>query len=46
MLFLIKNSSIFDVGSNQATTVVIDDALYEKALEMADPDMVKADLFR
>ena len=27
-------------------TVTIDDALYEKALEMADPDMDKADLFR
>jgi hypothetical protein len=28
------------------TTVTIEDALYEKALEMADPDMDKADLFR
>lgn len=28
------------------TTVTIDDALYEKALEMADPAMDKADLFR
>ena len=28
------------------TTVTIDDALYEKALEMADPDMDKGDLFR
>lgn len=28
------------------TTVTIDDALYEKALEMADPNMDKADLFR
>jgi Arc/MetJ family transcription regulator len=28
------------------TTVTIDDALYEKALEMADPEMDKADLFR
>ncbi len=28
------------------TTVTIDDALYEKALEMADPGMDKADLFR
>jgi Arc/MetJ family transcription regulator len=26
--------------------VTIDDALYQKALEMADPDMNKADLFR
>jgi Arc/MetJ family transcription regulator len=28
------------------TTVTIDHALYEKALEMADPTMDKADLFR
>jgi Arc/MetJ family transcription regulator len=28
------------------TTVTIDDTLYEKALEMADPTMDKADLFR
>lgn len=28
------------------TTVTIDDALYQQALEMADPDMDKADLFR
>ncbi len=28
------------------TTVTIDDALYEKALEMADPSMDKSDLFR
>lgn len=28
------------------TTVTIDDALYEKALEMADPAMDRADLFR
>ena len=28
------------------TTVTLDDALYEKALEMADPDMDKSDLFR
>jgi Arc/MetJ family transcription regulator len=28
------------------TTVTIDDSLYEQALEMADPDMDKADLFR
>ncbi|MGX7001696.1 type II toxin-antitoxin system VapB family antitoxin [Caballeronia sp. KNU42] len=27
------------------TTVTIDDALYEKALEMADPDIDKADIF-
>lgn len=28
------------------TTVTIDDALYNKALEVADPSMDKADLFR
>jgi Arc/MetJ family transcription regulator len=28
------------------TTVTIDDELYEKALEMADPAMDRADLFR
>jgi hypothetical protein len=26
-------------------TVTIDDALYEKALELADPDMDKSDIF-
>jgi len=28
------------------TTVTIDDALYERALEVADPTMDKSDLFR
>ncbi|HEX5806430.1 MAG TPA: type II toxin-antitoxin system VapB family antitoxin [Macromonas sp.] len=28
------------------TTVIIDDALYQKALEVADPSMDKSDLFR
>ena len=28
------------------TTVTIEDSLYQKALEMADPGMDKADLFR
>jgi len=28
------------------TTVTIDDALYEKALEVADPGIEKADIFR
>lgn len=28
------------------TTVTIDDALYEKAMEMADPNMDKSDIFR
>lgn len=28
------------------TTVTIEDSLYEKALEMADPTMDKSDIFR
>ena len=28
------------------TTVTLDDALYIRALELADPDMDKGDLFR
>lgn len=28
------------------TTITIDDALYQTALELADPQMDKADLFR
>ncbi|MBP7661255.1 MAG: type II toxin-antitoxin system VapB family antitoxin [Burkholderiaceae bacterium] len=28
------------------TTVTIDDELYQRALEVADPDMDKSDLFR
>lgn len=28
------------------TTVTLDDELYQKALELADPEMNKADLFR
>ena len=28
------------------TTITIDDALYEKALEMAGPDVAKTDIFR
>ncbi|BBU31038.1 DUF2191 domain-containing protein [Burkholderia sp. THE68] len=28
------------------TTVTLDDALYAKALEVADPEMDKSDLFR
>ena len=28
------------------TTVTIDDSLYQQALEMADPGMDKADIFR
>jgi hypothetical protein len=31
---------------NVRTTVTLDDALYEEALELADPVMDKAELFR
>ncbi|RMU63514.1 hypothetical protein ALP29_03431 [Pseudomonas syringae pv. avii] len=33
-------------GVIMRTTVTIDDALYQRALEVADPAMDKADLFR
>jgi hypothetical protein len=36
---------ILDV-QRMRTTVTLDDDIYEKALEMADPEMDKADLFR
>jgi Arc/MetJ family transcription regulator len=35
-----------EIGDAMRTTVTIDDALYQQALEMADPSMDKADLFR
>jgi Bacterial antitoxin of type II TA system, VapB len=37
---------LFDAGDGMRTTVTIDDALYEKALAVADPAMDRADLFR
>jgi Arc/MetJ family transcription regulator len=33
-------------GSTVRTTVTIDDELYQRALEVADPGIDKADLFR
>ena len=33
-------------GAAMRTTVTIEDALYQQALEVADPAMDKADLFR
>ncbi len=39
-------SSIVMPEAAMRTTVTIDDALYERALEVADPSMDKADLFR
>jgi hypothetical protein len=43
-----QNFIIFDAAGavTMRTTVTIDDALYERALEVADPTMDKADLFR
>jgi len=35
-----------DESCPMRTTVTIEDSLYQKALEMADPGMDKADLFR
>jgi hypothetical protein len=34
------------VASRMRTTVTLDDDIYEKALQLADPEMDKADLFR
>lgn len=44
MLICIKPDDIN--GGIMRTTVTIDNTLYERALEVADPDMDKADLFR
>jgi Arc/MetJ family transcription regulator len=46
MFDLMQNWINFDVGGVMRTTVTIDDDLYAKALEMADPEMDRADLFR
>ncbi|MCK0511707.1 type II toxin-antitoxin system VapB family antitoxin [Aromatoleum buckelii] len=40
------NGIFNDDGARMRTTVTIDDDLYEKALEVADPAMDRADLFR
>jgi hypothetical protein len=44
--YLIQNCINFDEGTAMRTTVTIDDVLYEEALEVAEPGMDKADLFR
>lgn len=47
MTHLMYNDALFDAnGDDMRTTVTIEDSLYEKALEVADPSMDKADLFR
>jgi len=46
---MMLNMMQFSISMGEAimrTTVTIDDALYEQALEMADPGMDKSDLFR
>ena len=40
----IKIDSLID--NTMRTTITIDDSLYQQALELADPQMDKADLFR
>lgn len=46
MWILTPNNIFADDGARMRTTVTIDDDLYEKALEVADPAMDRADLFR
>jgi len=46
MRILTHNVIFTDDGARMRTTVTIDDDLYEKALEVADPAMDRADLFR
>lgn len=41
-----QDRTIIDEDRAMRTTVTIDDALYEKALELADPGMEKSDIFR
>jgi len=43
---MMHNRIFYDAENDMRTTVTIDDALYEKALEMADPNMDKAEIFR
>jgi hypothetical protein len=46
MPILTFNSINFDEDGQMRTTVTIDDDLYQTGLDLADPDMDKADLFR
>jgi hypothetical protein len=46
MLDLMQNGIISDSGLAMRTTVTIEDSLFEKALELADPEMDKAEIFR
>jgi Arc/MetJ family transcription regulator len=46
MLKLIRNDADFDVGGMMRTTITIDDDLYKQALELADPNIDRATIFR
>ena len=47
MTHMMYNDALFYAnGDVMRTTVTIEDSLYEKALDVADPAMDKADLFR
>lgn len=46
MLTLMQNGITIDSGLAMRTTVTIEDSLFEKALELADPEMDKAEIFR
>jgi Arc/MetJ family transcription regulator len=47
MLYLMQNNTQIDTWDDlMRTTVTIDDALYQQALEMADPGVDKTDIFR
>jgi Arc/MetJ family transcription regulator len=46
MFILMYHHILIDDEVGMRTTVTIDDDLYEKALEVADPAMDRADLFR
>ena len=46
MLNMMQNGITSDSGLAMRTTVTIEDSLFEKALELADPDMDKAEIFR
>jgi Arc/MetJ family transcription regulator len=43
---MMQNDINTDVKIFMRTTATIDDALYEKAIEMAGPDINKSDIFR
>jgi Arc/MetJ family transcription regulator len=46
MPLLMNNDTFLMRSIFMRTTVTVDDALYEKALELADPNMAKSDIFR